>query len=393
MHERVCLANVPVLVFHSVRRRDLAELGDLSLEEAVFDRQLAALARGGYRTITCAQLCDHLERGATLPKRPVLLTFDDGYLDNFTIASPVLAKHGFRATVFVASDYVSEADGVRATSATCDRPAESGYLTAGELRALEASGTFEIQAHSAAHARVPVAPEVVDFHRPEAPSRWRVAERSASLRPGLHTGEHDASLAWGSPVWRSGWMGEARAFLPEGDLEERLTSHVSANGGGEFFARPNWRAELERIVASEPIGGRHESEAEQRDRLATDLKRSRTSLERFVGHPVPFMAWPGGGSSPLSIDVALRDAGFRATFGTSRAPRGVVPGLAAIPRTYFTQRYRGAFATLARVWKLRGVADFESRRFGGYARLFAANRLMQMGGGSSSSVNPPRRSE
>jgi peptidoglycan/xylan/chitin deacetylase (PgdA/CDA1 family) len=359
----------------------------------VFDRQLASLARGGYRTITCAELCDHLERGAPLPARPVLLTFDDGYLDNFTIASPLLAKHGYCATVFVASDYVEDSGRVRTTTATTARPEESGYLSAGELRALEASGTFEIQAHSAAHARVASAPEVVDFHRPSAPCRWRVTERSAEVRPRVHTGEHDAALAWGAPVWRSGWMGEARAFLPDGALEHRLALHVSANGGERFLTRSDWRTQLERIVASEPIGGRFESEAEQRERLAQDLTRSRRTLERFLGHPVPFMAWPGGGSSPLAIDVALREAGFRATFGTSRAPDGVVPGLAAIPRSYFTQSYRGSFATLARVWKLRGVADFESRRLGGYARLFAANRLMQLGGGARSAVNSSSRAE
>ncbi len=380
MHQRVCLANVPVLVFHSVRRHDLAELGDLSLEESVFDKQLAALARGGYRSITCAQLCDHLERGARLPERPVLLTFDDGYLDNFTIAGPVLRRHGFSATVFVASDYVDDSSSVRATSDTSDRPLESGYATAGELRAMESSGAFEIQAHSASHARVPIAPEVIEFHRPEAPCRWLVAERAAANRPRVHTGEHDAEIAWGTPVWRSGWMGEARAFVPDPEVEKRLTAHVAANGGAKFFARESWKAELELVVASVPAGGRFESEAEQRARLALDLARSRTTLEQILGHAVPFMAWPGGGSSALAIDVARREAGFRATFGTNRTPAGVVPGTSAIPRTYFNQRYRGRFSTTARVWKLRGVADYESGRFAGYARLFAANRLMQIGG-------------
>jgi peptidoglycan/xylan/chitin deacetylase (PgdA/CDA1 family) len=380
MHQRVCLANVPVLVFHSVRRHDLAELGDLSLEEAVFDRQLAALARGGYRSITCAQLSDHLERGERLPKRPVLLTFDDGYLDNFTIAGPVLRRHGFSATVFVASDYVDGLSSVRATSETARRPDESGYVSAGELRAMEASGAFEIQAHSAAHARVPIAPEVVDFHRPAAPCRWLVASRFAELRARAHTGEHDGQLAWGAPVWRSGWMGEARAFAPDGDVEQRLTAHVAANGGPVFFARDTWKTELERIAASAPMGGRFESESEQRARLALDLTRSRTALEGILGHAVPFMAWPGGGSSALAIDVALREAGFRATFGTNRTPAGVVPGPSAIPRTYFNQRYRGRFSTAARVWKLRGVADYESGRVAGYARVLVANRLMQIGG-------------
>lgn len=379
MHTRVCLANVPALVFHSIRRHDVDELGDLSLEEAVFDRQLAALARGGYRSITCAQLFDHLERDARLPQRPLLITFDDGYLDNFTIAAPVLRRHGFSATVFMASDSIDRSPVVRRTSEEDARATESGYLSAAELCAMEKSGTFEIQAHSAAHARLPIGPEVLDYHRPDAPCRWLIAQRFPELYPHVHERVHDARLAWGAPVWRSAWMGEARAFVPDPELEERLTAHVRTHGGPEFFARTDWRPELERVVARAPIAGRFETETEQRARLVDDLLRSRLALESILGHAVQFMAWPGGGSSPLAIDLAVREAGFRATFGTDRIPTGVVPGPRAIPRTYFNQRYRGRFATLARVWKLRGVADYESGRLAGYARLFAANRLMQFG--------------
>ena len=148
MHRRLCLGRVPILVFHSVRPRGApmeGARGELTLEAEVFDRGLAELRASGCTAIRCAQLFDHLQHGAPLPPRPVLLTFDDGWRDTWTVATPILARHGFVATLFVATDLLERdhAPGIGGVT---------GYLAAHELRTLALQGTFEVQAHSASHA-------------------------------------------------------------------------------------------------------------------------------------------------------------------------------------------------------------------------------------------------
>lgn len=61
-----------------------------------------------YRTLTLRRLCELLQTGTALPKKTVVLTFDDGYRNNFSLATPILKKYGFVATVFVVSGYVGK---------------------------------------------------------------------------------------------------------------------------------------------------------------------------------------------------------------------------------------------------------------------------------------------
>jgi len=88
---------VPVLMYHSVNETPLGE-PVLSVRPREFAAQMQALADEGFTPITFDALAD-----AENFKKPVLITFDDGYRDNFTEAYPILKKHGFRATVFMIS--------------------------------------------------------------------------------------------------------------------------------------------------------------------------------------------------------------------------------------------------------------------------------------------------
>jgi peptidoglycan/xylan/chitin deacetylase (PgdA/CDA1 family) len=92
-----------ILAYHSVggRRRDA-----LAVRPADFRRQMAWLRRRGYRSLT---LGDFLRQPVPKGERVVVITFDDGYADNYTEAWPVLRQHGFVATVFLVSDYVNTA--------------------------------------------------------------------------------------------------------------------------------------------------------------------------------------------------------------------------------------------------------------------------------------------
>ncbi len=96
---------VPILMYHRIA----SVPGDRnSLPEEKFAWQMQYLFQNGFHTVTLAQLYTHYKERQPLPSKPVLLTFDDGYLDNFTTALPILQQYGFSAVVFPIADWVGK---------------------------------------------------------------------------------------------------------------------------------------------------------------------------------------------------------------------------------------------------------------------------------------------
>ena len=95
---------VPILCYHQIRdwtARDSKNAKDYITPIATFRGHIKMLADSGYHTVSPDQLYAYLTTGAKLPSKPVLLTFDDTDLDQFTVARPELAKYGFKAMYFV----------------------------------------------------------------------------------------------------------------------------------------------------------------------------------------------------------------------------------------------------------------------------------------------------
>jgi len=90
-----------VLTYHHVGVRSAAcPLQSLTIPERQFARQMEWLHRRGYTTITTAQWLAWTTASKPLPRKPILLTFDDAYADLETIALPVMEKYGFNGTIF-----------------------------------------------------------------------------------------------------------------------------------------------------------------------------------------------------------------------------------------------------------------------------------------------------
>lgn len=95
---------VPILMYHYVSRppEDADEYRiDLSLAPELFHQHMEYLFYQGYTPISLYQLHDALMTGTPLPPKPVILTFDDGYIDHYTNVLPVLREYGYTATFFV----------------------------------------------------------------------------------------------------------------------------------------------------------------------------------------------------------------------------------------------------------------------------------------------------
>ncbi|CAB3806657.1 polysaccharide deacetylase family protein [Pararobbsia alpina] len=153
---------VPVLMYHHISTTP----GMFTVSLGHFAAQMAHLARSGYTTIGSTQLAAYLA-GEPLPKKSVMLTFDDGYLDNWVHAHPVLQAHGLTALCFLVTSWIGEGP-MRARSGPKLPPllnhrdgevaiengdADRTILRWSEIDVMRDGGTFEFHSHTHSHVR------------------------------------------------------------------------------------------------------------------------------------------------------------------------------------------------------------------------------------------------
>ncbi|MCK4325702.1 polysaccharide deacetylase family protein [bacterium] len=161
--------SIPVITYHHVN----CHLGDtVTVTPEYFEEQMRYLGQRGYNTIFLKELISCLEQKKAPPEKTVALTFDDGYLDNWLYAYPILKKYKMKATIFVITSPIRD----RHSNSTPEisphsetRPAavlgkglSDHYLSWAEMREMEDSGLVDIQCHTHSHQRLD-SPEV-DCH-------------------------------------------------------------------------------------------------------------------------------------------------------------------------------------------------------------------------------------
>ncbi|MCI7266662.1 MAG: polysaccharide deacetylase family protein [Veillonellaceae bacterium] len=122
---------VLVLNYHKIAN----EHKSLSVTLDDFEQHMKWLQEYGFTCITPGQLYDFVANGADLPEKPVLITFDDGYKDNYTNAFPIMKKYGMKGTIFVVTGFLGVYD---------------NYLTWDQAKELLEAG-FSIESHTYSH--------------------------------------------------------------------------------------------------------------------------------------------------------------------------------------------------------------------------------------------------
>jgi len=143
------VARPPVLCYHRVGGS--LELGVTRVARSVFERQMRALARGGWVTLTLGEFARRLQSGESRVRgeQSFLLSFDDGYASLAEYAYPILAEVGFTAVTFLVTDFVGR-DNTWDVRYTWRRLRHLGWDT---IAHWQARG-FEFASHSASHARL-----------------------------------------------------------------------------------------------------------------------------------------------------------------------------------------------------------------------------------------------
>lgn len=133
---------LPILMYHGILK-DTKLQGDYVIAPYQFEEDLKMLKEKGYHTVTVNNLIDYVYSGKPLPEKPVMLTFDDGYYNNYIYAYPLLKKYECSAVISPIayySEYYSSLD---------QKPSASYFhCTWRQLEEMQESGLVEIQNHS-----------------------------------------------------------------------------------------------------------------------------------------------------------------------------------------------------------------------------------------------------
>jgi peptidoglycan/xylan/chitin deacetylase (PgdA/CDA1 family) len=149
--------SIPVAMYHHVSMSDR----ELNVQPDIFEDQLRALSRKGWKTITGDEFLNFIQDPKEKPKKCVLLTFDDGFADNYVFAYPLLKKFGMKAMFFIAVDFVGDNDVKRDgfvslthndawELAFTDRRSEV-MCTWREIQEMQDSGVIDMQSHGMSH--------------------------------------------------------------------------------------------------------------------------------------------------------------------------------------------------------------------------------------------------
>ena len=186
---------VPVLVYHNISAQDK---GKLSIASKTFDTQIRQLHDEGFQAITLADFMAFTAGRRQLPRKSVLLTFDDGYKSFVQYARPILKDYGFGATLFVYSDFIGAGSG----------------LSWQELRTLSEQG-YDVQAHSKSHA---------NLRRKEGESEAAYAKRI------------EAELAYPLSLFKKNLPRPVDALAyPYGEMDDELVPFVAKYGYAVAF--------------------------------------------------------------------------------------------------------------------------------------------------------------
>lgn len=121
---------VPILVYHSVTNNIFSKNKDLFAKPDEFEKQLKWINSHGYTTIFPDQL-----KAVQNIHKPILITFDDGYSDNYTIVYPLVKKYRVKICIFVATRFINK----------------EHYLTSDQIKEMSRSGLVCIESHTVSH--------------------------------------------------------------------------------------------------------------------------------------------------------------------------------------------------------------------------------------------------
>ena len=281
----------------------------ISINPQNFETQIKYLAEAGYRSLHLSEFYSYL-KSWSIPEKLVLITFDDGYADNFIYAYPILKKYNMKATIFPVTKFIKDKIEKRGPltpdfELLMKTPFAKGgiddFLTWEEMKEMQNSGLVDIQAHCHDHAAYFETDKIRSFY-----------DGGMNTKLGWAT---DGDLRPGIPVYITGPSLCIRRYFDDKELRDKLADYAGERGGANFVQTPEAKEELERIVKEHgKFNGRFETELASDGRIMHELAFTKELIEIKLDKKVDYICWPWGSVDKGLIGRAKR-AGFKGGIG------------------------------------------------------------------------------
>lgn len=132
---------LPIIMYHGIIK-DESRPGTYVVTADEFESDLKYLKENGYTTVVVQDLLDYVKKGTPLPKKPIMLTFDDGFYNNYVYAYPLLQSYGAKMVLSPVGSFTD------AFTKSGDKHAAYSYLNWEDIKTMSDSGLVEIQNHT-----------------------------------------------------------------------------------------------------------------------------------------------------------------------------------------------------------------------------------------------------
>ena len=308
--------SLPVLMHHYISNYQ----NTISVSPRIFEDHCCKMAEKGWRGVSLAEAEAFFIDNEPLPAKTAWITFDDGYLDNYYNALPILKKYGHCGVMFAVTDRLEKETKVPVSIEELMQgkvptepevhkliqPNAAGYTQRNDVfcsqeqaRLMDADGTMAVAGHSRSHLGAYIDSNFSGFNIPKDQGRTFYLTSYGNI--------------WGMPLFPVKPALANRAFLPNEEMIAAIKALVPQDivGAKEFFAHPKGLSSLQDLMAlyMDKLG-RFETDQEQQERMWGEIAGGKTELEAILGHTLQTLCWPWGECCPTSVALA-QDAGYK----------------------------------------------------------------------------------
>ena len=288
----------------------------------LFEAKMRILQKKGFKTIFLKELYEHVSGEKILKGKNIVLTFDDGFLDNWVYAFPILKKFGFKATIFISPEFVDTRQIVRPNieeNPSLPLKKALGFLSWIEIEKMYKSGLIDFQSHTMTHTWYFCSDRIIDFHHPGDHYPWLIWNENPELKPTFFQANFSNLVPYGYPIFEYKRAIVCRRFYPSKELIQRLLDFASRKPF--IFWKEDYleimKGNFEEISQNLPNKGYFETEEEYLKRIKWELEESRRIISCRLNKPVDFLCWPGGAYNNIALKIA-KEVGYKACTLSSR---------------------------------------------------------------------------
>lgn len=301
---------IPAILYHQINSYS-------NVDEKLFEEHIKYLSEKGYKGITSTE---YINKTFDKYEKNIMITFDDGYYDNYAKAFPILKKYNMKATIFLNSFYIKNEIRENHTEIKGSRLAnkeaimgynETGngttwqYMTWEEIKEMHESGLVDFQAHS--HKHSPIFSDI---------NLKGIHEKSTEDSSDIYL--YGRETRFGDPIFTKRGECSTKGYVIEKEFFDKFNEFYKENNGVENFSA------IAQDFINSKIGTliRQESEEDARERIFREGLENKNQIEEKLGNTVEIFCWPWGHKSDFGVE-ALEKAGYSSFVTTKKGTNSI----------------------------------------------------------------------